>query len=231
VQASSANWKNFAMSEPLQIGIGAVSPGDRNSIFTGPLQVLLQHFPAPKSASDLGSGSNRWPATLRIDDYAHHHPFADCPQLDVVCRAPAAFGTDDMVNDEGGFWTSLRRQSVGAKYVTSGPARVRLVLGGGPGLAQGVTAPPTQLVGGWSISPPTGRRPTNHTRSVSDRNRITGGGRDRGHRFRNLTLVSHLVDRQTAENDSSFGLEYNPAGRRFNAGSPEHGATGKFWSS
>jgi cyclohexyl-isocyanide hydratase len=51
-----------------------------------------------------------------------------------------------------------------------------------------------------------------------DRNRITGGGVTAGIDF-SLTLVSHLVDRKTAEL-IQLRLEYNPA-PPFNAGSPD----------
>ena len=51
-----------------------------------------------------------------------------------------------------------------------------------------------------------------------DRNRVTGGGVTAGIDFA-LTLVSHLVDRKTAE-AIQLGLEYNPA-PPFNAGSPD----------
>jgi cyclohexyl-isocyanide hydratase len=51
-----------------------------------------------------------------------------------------------------------------------------------------------------------------------DRNRITGGGVTAGIDFA-LALVSHLVDRKTAEM-IQLRLEYNPA-PPFNAGSPD----------
>src|SRR6202795_1957953 len=43
--------------------------------------------------------------------------FADCRQLDVIC-VPGGAGTDDMVNDEE-MLDFLRKQALGAKYVTS----------------------------------------------------------------------------------------------------------------
>jgi cyclohexyl-isocyanide hydratase len=51
-----------------------------------------------------------------------------------------------------------------------------------------------------------------------DRNRVTGGGVTAGIDFA-LTLVSIMVDRQTAE-AIQLRLEYNPA-PPFNAGSPD----------
>jgi cyclohexyl-isocyanide hydratase len=62
-----------------------------------------------------------------------------------------------------------------------------------------------------------GATPTK-TRVCVDRNRITGGGVTAGIDFA-LTLVSILVDRQTAEM-IQLRLEYNPA-PPFNAGSPD----------
>src|SRR5260370_15551873 len=56
------------------------------------------------------------------------------------------------------------------------------------------------------------------TRVCVDRNRITGGGVTVGIDFA-LTLVSIMVDRQTAE-AVQLRLEYNPA-PPFNAGSPD----------
>jgi cyclohexyl-isocyanide hydratase len=64
---------------------------------------------------------------------------------------------------------------------------------------------------------PFGAIPTN-TRVCVDRNRITGGGVTAGIDFA-LTLVSIMIDRQTAE-AIQLGLEYNPA-PPFNAGSPD----------
>ena len=64
---------------------------------------------------------------------------------------------------------------------------------------------------------PFGATPTK-TRVCVDRNRVTGGGVTAGIDFA-LTLVSILVDRQTAE-AIQLRLEYNPA-PPFNAGSPD----------
>jgi cyclohexyl-isocyanide hydratase len=64
---------------------------------------------------------------------------------------------------------------------------------------------------------PYGALPTK-TRVCVDRNRITGGGVTAGIDFA-LTLVSHLVDRPTAEM-IQLRLEYNPA-PPFNSGSPD----------
>jgi len=77
------------------------------------------------------------------------------------------------------------------------------------------------LVGDRHLAP-FGALPTK-TRVCIDRNRITGGGVTAGIDFA-LTLVSLLVDRQTAE-AIQLRLEYNPA-PPFTSGSPDHRAAG-----
>jgi len=62
------------------------------------------------------------------------------------------------------------------------------------------------------------RRDADQDAGCVDRNRVTGGGVTAGIDFA-LTLVSLLVDRQTAE-AIQLRLEYNPA-PPFNAGSPD----------
>jgi cyclohexyl-isocyanide hydratase len=141
--------------------------------------------------------------------------FADCPQLDVIC-VPGGFGTDAMVNDEE-VLDFLRRQSVAAKYVTS-VCTGSLVLGAA-GLLTGYRA--TTHWSAMDNLAPYGATPTK-TRVCVDRNRVTGGGVTAGIDFA-LTLVSHLVDRQTAEM-IQLRLEYNPA-PPFNAGSPDTAPT------
>ena len=69
---------------------------------------------------------------------------------------------------------------------------------------------------------PFGATPTK-TRVCVDRNRVTGGGVTAGIDFA-LTLVSLLVDRQTAE-AIQLRLEYNPA-PPFNSGLARHRAAG-----
>jgi len=195
------------MTEPLQIGL-LVFPKLTQLDLTGPLQVFSSvpgakiHLiwkriePVPSDAV-----LTLMPTTT----------FADCPQLDVIC-VPGGAGTDDMVNDEE-MLDFLRRQSVSAKYVTS-VCTGALVLGAA-GLLKGYRA-----VTHWAAMDylaPYGAIPTK-TRVCVDRNRITGGGVTAGIDFA-LTLVSHLVDRQTAEM-IQLRLEYNPA-PPFNAGSPD----------
>ncbi|MBV9458351.1 MAG: DJ-1/PfpI family protein, partial [Bradyrhizobium sp.] len=68
--------------------------------------------------------------------------------------------------------------------------------------------------------PAFGATPTK-TRVCADQNRITGGGVTAGIDTA-LTIVSVLVDRQTAE-AIQLGIEYNPA-PPFNSGSPDTAA-------
>jgi cyclohexyl-isocyanide hydratase len=107
----------------------------------------------------------------------------------------------------------LRKQAEGAKYVTS-VCTGSMVLGAA-GLLKGYRA-----TSHWTMVDflsEFGAIPT-RTRVCTDRNRVTGGGVTAGIDFA-LTLVSQMVDRQTAE-AIQLRLEYNPA-PPFNAGSPD----------
>jgi cyclohexyl-isocyanide hydratase len=117
-----------------------------------------------------------------------------------------------MVNDEE-MLDFLRKQSVGAKYITS-VCTGSLVLGAA-GLLRGYKA--TTHWTAMDHLAPFGAVPT-RTRVCVDRNRVTGGGVTAGIDFA-LTLVSLLVDRPTAET-IQLRLEYNPA-PPFNSGSPD----------
>jgi cyclohexyl-isocyanide hydratase len=183
------------MSAPLQIGL-VLFPRVTQLDFTGPLQVFSS---IPDAKVHL-----IW---KRIEPVS----FADCPQLDVVC-VPGGFGTDAMVNDEE-MLAFLKKQAEGAKYVTS-VCTGSLVLGAA-GLLKGYRA--TTHWSAMDNLAPLGAIPTK-TRVCVDRNRVTGGGVTAGIDFA-LTLVSQLVDRQTAE-AIQLRLEYNPA-PPFNAGSPD----------
>jgi cyclohexyl-isocyanide hydratase len=195
------------MSAPIQIGI-PVFPKVTQLDFTGPLQVFSS---VP--------GANVHLIWKRIEPVASDTvltitptvSFADCPQLDVVC-VPGGAGTDDMVNDEE-MLAFLRRQASGAKYVTS-VCTGSLVLGAA-GLLNGYRA--TTHWTAMDFLAPYGALPT-ETRVCVDRNRVTGGGVTAGIDFA-LTLVSILVDRETAE-AIQLRLEYNPA-PPFTSGSPD----------
>ena len=195
------------MSTPLQIGI-VLFPRVTQLDFTGPLQVFSSVPGAKvhliwKRIEPVTSDS-----VLAITPTV---TFADCPQLDVIC-VPGGGGTDDMVND-GEMLDFLRKQAVGAKYITS-VCTGSLVLGAA-GLLQGYRAA-THWTAMEFLSI-FGAIPTK-TRVCVDRNRVTGGGVTAGIDFA-LTLVSLMVDRQTAE-AIQLRLEYNPA-PPFNAGSPD----------
>ncbi len=195
------------MSAPLQIGL-VIFPRVTQLDLTGPVQVFSSVPGAKvhliwKRIEPVPSDS-----VLTLTPTV---TFADCPQLDVIC-VPGGLGTDDMVNDEE-VLDFLRRQAVGAKYITS-VCTGSLVLGAA-GLLKGYRAATHWTA--MDFLRPFGAIPTK-TRVCVDRNRVTGGGVTAGIDFA-LTLVSILVDRQTAE-AIQLGLEYNPA-PPFNAGSPD----------
>jgi cyclohexyl-isocyanide hydratase len=195
------------MPGPLQIGI-VVFPKVTQLDFTGPLQVFSS---LPDASVHL-----IW---KRIEPVASDTAltvlpttsFADCPQLDVIC-VPGGAGTDDMVNDEE-VLDFLRAQSKAVKYVTS-VCTGSLVLGAA-GLLDGYKATTHWTAMGYLE--PYGAIPTK-TRVCVDRNRVTGGGVTAGIDFA-LTLVSLLVDRETAEM-IQLRMEYNPA-PPFTSGSPD----------
>ena len=137
--------------------------------------------------------------------------FAECPPCDVIC-VPGGAGTDDMVNDEEAL-AFLRAQAESAKYITS-VCTGSLVLGAA-GLLKGYRAATHWSARDYLAA--FGAIASNE-RVCIDRNRITGGGVTAGIDFA-LTLVSHLVDRKTAE-AIQLRLEYNPA-PPFHAGSPD----------
>ena len=195
------------MSAPLQIGL-VLFPKVTQLDFTGPLQVF----------SSL-PGANVHLIWKRIEPVPSDSVLAltptitvaDCPQLDVIC-VPGGVGTDDMVNDEE-MLDFLRKQAVGAKYITS-VCTGSLVLGAA-GLLQGFRAATHWTA--MDYLPAFGATPTK-TRVCIDRNRVTGGGVTAGIDFA-LTLVSLLLDRRSAE-AIQLRLEYNPA-PPFNSGSPD----------
>src|SRR3979411_102159 len=195
------------MSAPLQIGL-VIFPKVTQLDLTGPVQVFSSLPGAKvhliwKRIEPVASDS----ALLLTPTVS----FADCPQLDVIC-VPGGVGTDDMINDEE-MLDFLRRQAVAAKYITS-VCTGSLVLGAA-GLLRGYRA--TKHWTAMGLLALFEATPTK-TRVCVDRNRVTGGGVTAGIDFA-LTLVSLLIDRQTAEL-IQLRLEYNPA-PPFNAGSPD----------
>src|SRR5579862_5926083 len=207
VAPSSETSKADPMSQPLQIGI-VVFPKVTQLDFTGPLQVFSS---LPNAAVHL-----IWKRIepVKSDTALTFMPtvsFADCPQLDVIC-VPGGAGTDDMVNDTE-VLDFLRKQAIGAKYVTS-VCTGSLVLGAA-GLLTGYKAATHWAA--MEYLAPYGAEPVK-TRVCVDRNRVTGGGVTAGIDFA-LTLVSILVNRETAEM-IQLRLEYNPA-PPFTSGSPD----------
>jgi cyclohexyl-isocyanide hydratase len=195
------------MSAPLQIGL-VIFPRVTQLDFTGPLQVFSS---VPGAKVHLIWKRIEPVATDSVMMLTPTVSFADCPQLDVIC-VPGGGGTDDMINDEE-MLDFLRRQAEGAKYITS-VCTGSLVLGAA-GLLQGFRAATHWTA--MDFLAPYGATPTK-TRVCVDRNRITGGGVTAGIDFA-LTLVSIMVDRETAEM-IQLRLEYNPA-PPFNSGSPD----------
>jgi len=192
---------------PLQIGL-LVFPKVTQLDLTGPLQVFSS---LPGAEVHLVWKRIEPVPTDTVLVLTPTISFADCPQLDVIC-VPGGAGSDDMVNDPE-MLDFLRRQSAAAKYVTS-VCTGSLVLGAA-GLLKGYRA--TTHWSAIDLLAPFGAAPV-ATRVCIDRNRVTGGGVTAGIDFA-LTLVSILVDRQTAEM-IQLRLEYNPA-PPFNAGSPD----------
>jgi cyclohexyl-isocyanide hydratase len=195
------------MSAPLQIGL-VIFPMVTQLDFTGPLQVFSS---VPGARVHLIWKRIEPVASDSVLALTPTTTFADCPQLDVIC-VPGGVGTDDMVNDEE-MLEFLRRQALGAKYVTS-VCTGSLVLGAA-GLLKGYRA--TTHWSAMDHLAPFGAVPAK-TRVCVDRNRVTGGGVTAGIDFA-LTLVSIMVDRPTAEM-IQLRLEYNPA-PPFNSGSPD----------
>jgi cyclohexyl-isocyanide hydratase len=197
----------FVMSASLQIGL-LVFPKVTQLDLTGPLQVFAS---VPGAQVHLIWKRIEPVPSDCVLTLTPTVSFADCPQLDVIC-VPGGAGTDDMVNDEE-MLAFLRRQAAGAKYITS-VCTGSLVLGAA-GLLKGYRA--TTHWTSMDYLAPYGATPT-RTRVCVDRNRVSGGGVTAGIDFA-LTLVSILVDRQTAE-AIQLRLEYNPA-PPFNSGSPD----------
>src|ERR1700687_4304809 len=195
------------MSAPLQIGL-VIFPRVTQLDLTGPVQVFSS---VPDAKVHLIWKRIEPVVSDSVLVLTPTVSFADCPQLDVIC-VPGGVGTDDMINDEERL-EFLRRQAKGAKYITA-VCTGSLVLGAA-GLLRGYRAATHWTAMDHLV--PFGATPAK-TRVCIDRNRITGGGVTAGIDFA-LTLVSIMVDRQTAEM-IQLRLEYNPA-PPFNSGSPD----------
>jgi cyclohexyl-isocyanide hydratase len=195
------------MSAPLQIGL-VIFPKVTQLDLTGPVQVFSS---VPGAKVHLVWKRIEPVPSDSVLTLTPTITFADCPQLDVVC-VPGGAGTDDMVNDDE-MLDFLRSQAKAAKYITS-VCTGSLVLGAA-GLLTGYRATTHWIA--MDMLAQFGATPAK-TRVCVDRNRITGGGVTAGIDFA-LTLVSLMIDRQTAEM-IQLRLEYNPA-PPFNSGSPD----------
>jgi cyclohexyl-isocyanide hydratase len=195
------------MSQPLQIGL-LVFPKVTQLDLTGPVQVFSR---VPGATLHLIWKRIEPVPSESVLVLTPTTTFADCPQLDVIC-VPGGAGSDDLLNDAE-VLDFLRRQAEGAKFITS-VCTGSLVLGAA-GLLRGYHAATHWTA--MDCLTAFGATPAK-TRVCVDGNRVTGGGVTAGIDFA-LTLVSLLVDRQTAE-AIQLGMEYNPA-PPFNAGSPD----------
>src|SRR5258708_2097275 len=202
------NFGEVVMSEPLQIGL-VIFPKVTQLDLTGPVQVFSS---VPGAKMHLIWKRIEPVVSDSLLTLTPTITFADCPQLDVIC-VPGGVGSDEMVNDAE-VLDFLRRQAVAAKYITS-VCTGSLVLGAA-GLLRGYRA--TTHWSAMDHLTPFGATPVK-TRVCIDRNRITGGGGPARIDFA-LTLVSIMVDRQTAE-AIQLRRESNPP-PPFNAGSPHN---------
>lgn len=137
--------------------------------------------------------------------------YATCPQLDLIC-VPGGGGMNALLNDEETL-SFLRRQAVGARYVTS-VCTGSLVLGAA-GLLKGKRAA-THWMSRDMLSA-FGAIPVAE-RVVVDGNTISGGGVTAGLDFA-LTVAAEAFGPDLAKM-IQLGIEYNPQ-PPFNAGSPE----------
>ncbi|MEN2987900.1 DJ-1/PfpI family protein [Tistrella sp. BH-R2-4] len=193
------------MSKPLKFGL-LVFPNITQLDMTGPLQVFSSLPGAEVHLLWKNTAPVRSDGVLSITPTT---AFADCPQLDVIC-VPGGYGTDTLMSDTETL-DFLRRQAEAARYVTS-VCTGSLVLAAA-GLLDGYRAATHwSAVEALALFDVTVSR----ERVCIDRNRMTGGGVTAGIDL-GLTVVSRLVDRQTAE-AIQLRIEYNPA-PPFNAGS------------
>jgi len=134
-----------------------------------------------------------------------------CPDLDLIC-VPGGSGMTPLLNDAETL-AFLKRQAVGARYVTS-VCTGALVLGAA-GLLKGKRAAThwmsRELLGAFGATPVADR-------VVVDGNVITGGGVTAGLDFA-LTVAAEAFGPELAKS-IQLAIEYNPQ-PPFDAGSPE----------
>lgn len=195
------------MTNPFHVGF-LLYPNLTQLDLTGPAQFLARapgakaHYiwktlgPVPSDA-----GLSLMPTTT----------FKDCPQLDLICVPGGAGQVALMTDDET--LDFLRKQSAGAKYVTS-VCTGSLVLGAA-GLLKGYKS---ACHWAWrDYLTAFGATPVN-ARVVKDRNRISGGGVTAGIDFA-LTVVGEVWGDEVAK-QMQLGFEYDPQ-PPYDCGSPE----------
>jgi cyclohexyl-isocyanide hydratase len=137
--------------------------------------------------------------------------FADIGHVDILC-IPGGVGVSDVMNDDEAMaW--IRKVGAEAKWVTS-VCTGSLILGAA-GLLQGYKA--TTHWAWHHLLAQFGADPVK-ARTVTDRNRVTGGGVTAGIDFA-LTLIA-LVSGEGVAKTLQLGLEYDPA-PPFDCGAPD----------
>ena len=195
------------MVTPLHIGI-LLFPNVTQLDATGPAQVLcrvpgatLHMIWKTRDPVMTDAGFAIVPTTI----------FADCPQLDVIC-VPGGGGQVALMSDDETL-DFLRKQAVGARYVTS-VCTGSLVLGAA-GLLKGYRSAchwaSRELLTQFGAIPIA-------ERVVRDRNRLSGGGVTAGIDF-GLTLAAELAGEEIAKS-IQLVMEYDPQ-PPFDCGSPE----------
>lgn len=195
------------MTNPFHVGF-LLYPNLTQLDLTGPAQFLARapgakaHYiwktlgPVPSDA-----GLSLMPTTT----------FKDCPQLDLICVPGGAGQVALMTDDET--LDFLRKQSAGAKYVTS-VCTGSLVLGAA-GLLKGYKS---ACHWAWRDYLTAFDATPVNARVVKDRNRISGGGVTAGIDFA-LTVVGEVWGDEVAK-QMQLGFEYDPQ-PPYDCGSPE----------
>jgi cyclohexyl-isocyanide hydratase len=179
---------------------------------TGPYEVFTKlpgaevHLIAKSMAPVEANGGMKILPTITL---------AACPQLDLVC-VPGGAGMNALLNDDETL-DFLRRQAVGARWVTS-VCTGALVLGAA-GLLKGKRAAThwmsREMLASFGAIPVA-------ERVVKDGNVITGGGVTAGIDFA-LTVAAETFGEDLAKS-IQLGIEYDPQ-PPFDAGSPEGAGT------
>jgi cyclohexyl-isocyanide hydratase len=176
---------------------------------TGPLQVLAR---LPHSTTHIVAKSN---APVPSDcglSLVPTHTFADCPALDLICIPGGVRGVIGAIGDRETV-EFVRRQSTGAKYVTSVCTGAFLL--GIAGLLKG-----RRVTTHWAYTDLLSLVGATYEkgRIVRDGNLITAGGVTAGIDF-GLSVVAEIAGEMTAR-AIQLGIEYNPA-PPFDSGHPD----------